>query len=270
MALSNLRPVIVAVCVASVVATIPVGTGARADTIYHCGFRDGVAFYTINTKPRGAKCTVYQTDRSEPKPGQKGVRCRAHRYRESVFYGCERNGIWWWFNKEQARRASSGALPESGGKGPSNAVTEGQGDEEDSPEARPSRKGGESLDAIIARAAAEAGIPEALLRAVITQESGFNPDVVSPAGAQGLMQLMPVTARSLDVDDPFDPEQNVLAGARFLRKLSDRFHGDIERTIAAYYAGPTAVAREGGVPVRCEGYVRSVLKHYRRFAGNPH
>lgn len=267
MASSNLRPAAVAACVGAFLVAIPGVDGARADTIYHCGFRDGVAIYTINTKPRGAKCTVYQTDRNDPKPGQKGVRCRAHRYRESVFYGCERNGIWWWFNKDEARKASGGAVP-GDGPGTSRAVAAGD-DGDDAPGAR-SRKGDASLDAIIAQAAAEAGIPEALLRAVITQESGFNPDVVSPAGAQGLMQLMPVTSRSLEVEDPFDPEQNVLAGARFLRKLSDRFNGDIERTIAAYYAGPTAVAREGGVPARCEGYVRSVLKHYRKFAGDPH
>ena len=79
------------------------------------------------------------------------------------------------------------------------------------------------------KASQEAGIPVALLRAVIEVESGANPDVVSPAGAQGLMQLMPVTASYLDVKDPFDPEENVAAGARLLRILSDRFNGDIEK-----------------------------------------
>jgi len=78
------------------------------------------------------------------------------------------------------------------------------------------------------------------------------------------MQLMPVTSDYMDVSDPFDPEQNVMAGTRLLRSLADRFDGDLELTLAAYYAGPTAVRRAGGIPTeQCAAYVRKVLDTYR-------
>jgi soluble lytic murein transglycosylase-like protein len=101
------------------------------------------------------------------------------------------------------------------------------------------------LDAIISRAARAHGVEEGLIRSVIRTESAFNPRAVSPAGAQGLMQLMPGTARDLGVNNPFDPEQNVMAGTRYLRQLLDRYQGDLDRSLAAYNWGMGNVDRHG-------------------------
>jgi hypothetical protein len=111
------------------------------------------------------------------------------------------------------------------------------------------------------------GVPPALLAAVAKSESGFDPRAVSPVGAQGLMQLMPGTARGLGVVDSFDPAQAVDGAARMLRGLLDRF-GSTELAVAAYNAGPGAVSKYGGIPPyrETQGYVRSVVSEYRRLA----
>jgi soluble lytic murein transglycosylase-like protein len=96
-------------------------------------------------------------------------------------------------------------------------------------------------------AADKYGLPRALVRSVMAAESGFQPDVVSPKGAIGLMQLMPQTAQDLGVD-PYDPAQNVDAGVRYLRDLLNRYEGGRWRALAAYNAGPGAVDKYGGVP----------------------
>ena len=102
------------------------------------------------------------------------------------------------------------------------------------------------------------------IRAVMRVESDFNPTVVSRAGAMGLMQLMPKTARSMGVSDPFDARQNILGGARYLRILANRFKGDLVLTVAAYNAGEGAVEKYDGIPPykETQRYVRRVLKHY--------
>jgi soluble lytic murein transglycosylase-like protein len=107
-------------------------------------------------------------------------------------------------------------------------------------------------------------LPESLIRAVIKQESDFNPYSVSSSGASGLMQLMPQTAQSMSVRDVFDPRQNILGGARFLRVLANMFNGDLVLTVAAYNAGPNAVIRHAGVPPyeQTQHYVRQVLRYY--------
>jgi len=123
-------------------------------------------------------------------------------------------------------------------------------------------------DGIINRAAARNGLDPALVGAVVRQESGFRADAVSTAGAQGLMQLMPSSARDLGVADPFDPGQNVDGGARLLRSLVDRYDGRLDYALAAYNAGPGAVDRYGGVPPYPEtrSYVAAVLADYRTHA----
>ena len=118
------------------------------------------------------------------------------------------------------------------------------------------------LDALIEGAAAKYGVEPDLVRAVVRAESGFNPAAVSPAGARGLMQLMPGTAQAMGVSDAFDPGQNVDAGVRYLKQQIDRF-GDVRLALAAYNAGPNAVAKYGGVPPYREtrDYVNRVLSY---------
>jgi soluble lytic murein transglycosylase-like protein len=106
----------------------------------------------------------------------------------------------------------------------------------------------QAYDDIIAEAAAEYDLDPALIRAVMRAESDFNPMVVSPAGAQGLMQLMPALARELGVENVFDPRENIMGGARYLRWLLDRNRGNIPLTLAGYNAGPTIVSKYKKVP----------------------
>ena len=104
---------------------------------------------------------------------------------------------------------------------------------------------GQSLDAIILREATRHAVRPELVRAVIQVESAFNPRARSPKGAMGLMQLMPATAADLQVRDPYDPTQNIRGGVAYLRRLLDRYDGSEELALAAYNAGPEAVARHG-------------------------
>lgn len=110
-------------------------------------------------------------------------------------------------------------------------------------------------------------IPEPLIRAVIKVESNYFPTAVSAVGAQGLMQLMPATARRMAVRDSFDARQNILGGTRYLRWLANMFNGDIVLTIAAYNAGEGAVVRYNGIPPfpETQGYVQRVLRYYYAF-----
>jgi soluble lytic murein transglycosylase-like protein len=112
----------------------------------------------------------------------------------------------------------------------------------------------------ITAAAQRNGLDPALLAGLIKQESGFNPNAGSSAGAQGLTQLMPGTARGLGVTDLHDPAQSIEGGARYLAQQMKTFNGDVARALAAYNAGPGAVQRYGGVPPYAEtqNYVRAV------------
>lgn len=122
-------------------------------------------------------------------------------------------------------------------------------------------------DLHIRQAAALYHIPEALIRAVISVESDYDPQAVSRAGARGLMQMMPFTWKGMGVTDPFDARQNIFGGTRFLRVLANRFRGDLVLTIAAYHAGAGAVTKYGwSIPpyATTQAYVRMVLSRYRR------
>jgi soluble lytic murein transglycosylase-like protein len=120
----------------------------------------------------------------------------------------------------------------------------------------------------IEKAADEVGIEAALVHAVITAESGYNPGAISKTGAQGLMQLMPGTAKRYAVKDAFDPKQNIRGGTRYLRDLLDQFDNNIELAVAAYNAGENAVIRHGRKipPYReTQAYVPKVLRLYNKY-----
>jgi hypothetical protein len=123
-----------------------------------------------------------------------------------------------------------------------------------------------STDQIVREASETQGVDSDFLGSVIRQESAGNAQAVSPAGARGLMQLMPATAQGLGVKDSFSPEQNVGGGARYLRELLERYHGDAIKALAAYNAGPGAVDRYRGVPPYRETrlYVQRVVRDYNR------
>ena len=122
----------------------------------------------------------------------------------------------------------------------------------------------QDIDAAIEQAAARHNVDPSLVRSVVKVESNFNPNAVSRKGAMGLMQLMPATARSLNVANPFDPEQNVDAGVRHLKRLLDSYGGNVPLSLAAYNAGSGAVARSAGVPHfrETQNYVRRITNLY--------
>ena len=121
------------------------------------------------------------------------------------------------------------------------------------------------IDALIDTHARAQSLDPELVRAVVAVESSYDPAARSGKGAMGLMQLMPATARSLDVDDPYDPEENLRGGTVYLRRMLDRFGGDLELALAGYNAGPEAVDRYRGLPPYPEthGYVDRVLRRFR-------
>lgn len=122
-------------------------------------------------------------------------------------------------------------------------------------------------DGYIFRMGTRYGVDPMLIKAVIRAESAWDHTAVSSAGAMGLMQLMPGTAKKLEVEDPFDPYQNIEAGAKYLRLMLDTFNNDIILALAAYNAGPAAVQKYKGVPPYKEtrNYVKTVLRYYREY-----
>lgn len=123
------------------------------------------------------------------------------------------------------------------------------------------------LNALIERIANRHKVPAELVKAIARAESGFRPDAVSPAGAQGMMQLMPATGAGLGVTNPFNAAQSIEGGARYLKNALRIFHGDVRLAVASYNAGVGAVQRYGGVPPypETQAYVRRVLAYAREF-----
>ncbi len=136
------------------------------------------------------------------------------------------------------------------------------------PAPEPDVPGPHTLDGLIARTAQRFQVDPALVKAVVAAESNFDSRAVSRAGALGLMQLMPETAREMGVRAPFKPSENLKGGVRYLREMLDRY-GDLDHALAAYNAGPNAVDRYGGIPPYPEtrSYVKRVLENYRDYQG---
>ena len=123
--------------------------------------------------------------------------------------------------------------------------------------------GNADIDDIISRASQAHGVDKDLIGAVIKAESGFDPKATSPKGAMGLMQLMPATARGLGVRNAYDPEENVMAGTRFLKSLLDRYDGSVPKALAAYNWGSGNVDRSSGkLPLETRNYISRITADY--------
>ncbi len=123
------------------------------------------------------------------------------------------------------------------------------------------------IDNLIEKYSNKNGLDKDFVKALVKQESGFNPNATSKCGAMGLMQLMPATAQGLGVSNAYDVEQNIAGGTKYLKSMIDRFDGNEKLALAAYNAGPNAVNKYGGIPPyqETQNYVKNVLKIYENY-----
>ncbi len=137
------------------------------------------------------------------------------------------------------------------------------------PSPTPVRTKDKLFNPIIMEVAGRHELDPALIKAIIMAESGYNPKAVSKRGAKGLMQLMPITAKSLGVEDVFDPEHNIKAGVVYFKKLLNQFNGDVKLALAAYNAGSRKVRKYKGIPPfrATRIYIRKVFKYYELYKG---
>ena len=130
--------------------------------------------------------------------------------------------------------------------------------------------GANNYEAYFQQASAKYGVDENLLKSVAKAESSFNPSAISNAGAVGIMQLMPDTAKELGVKDSFDPYENIMGGAKYLSQMLKQFNGNVSYALAGYNAGPDAVTKYNGIPPYAEtqNYVTTVLGYFKEFGGS--
>ena len=179
-----------------------------------------------------------------------------------------RSGLYYWSSKERRYKAVP-AINGATMRAARSAAAEvnqylGETNSQNSSFVRGIGFSAQQIDSAIEQAAARHNVDPNLVRSVVKVESNFNPNAVSRKGAMGLMQLMPSTARQLHVSNPFDPQQNVDAGVRHLKRLLESYGGDIKLSLAAYNAGAGAVARSAGIPRIAEtrSYVRRITDLY--------
>lgn len=227
---------------------------AAAGTLYRCIGNDGITQY-VSKRVSGARCTVaasYRPERprpaaSTPAPASSAAAAsKGSRRVSGQVYSYIKDGVRHYSSTPPRGAAAAGATAmrtirysfieqcyACGSPGVSFANV---------------RLNTDAFREEVAAAAREFGVEEAIVRAVMHAESAFNPNAISRAGAQGLMQLMPATAERFGVTDAFDPAQNIRGGVRYLAWLLKRFNGDLTLAAAGYNAGEGAVDRHGGVP----------------------